>query len=525
MKLMTSDLKNKKILFYILVIFGIIIRLIPLLTKGTSDVDEMISWIERIEVNGWSGGYSGIYFPASYILFYLVYQLAKFTSADVFMIFSFFRFGFELIFLAALLIASRYKFINKRLLLMLWLNPLFIILSFAGYTDIFSISMWFLFLFLLYMSERNKTNNLNTLIWMSAVFAIFAFLKPQTIYLALLAMFFLVLYYFINRKNFKLIVAILLGFLVAFLLFGKLLNPVTILSCGEKFGPTTISSFTTPPEVFWDKCLEKEQVLERYPKTGPQKCIDALNEAYAPIGEAGYCVKTFRYTDSFVKEVFIVPGLNKLTKQVIGTSDVMPSYSANMPNVWALYVKNADFYDPSKAVWRYYASKDLNNSVILANIILIFIVTIYLFIANRKANLSTLLIFIGLPITIIVPNFATMAHENHFALGSLIAGLSIGILSKSNYLQSKLTISLYLIWMTLNVLFAVNITQLYVADIWISQSANQTLVSVGLFIKESINPLIDIYETSYVTSSLAVVFLILLAVAFYQKQQKDKVSG
>lgn len=55
MKLMMSDLKNKKILFYILVIFGLIIRLIPLLTKGTSDVDEMISWIERIEVNGWAG--------------------------------------------------------------------------------------------------------------------------------------------------------------------------------------------------------------------------------------------------------------------------------------------------------------------------------------------------------------------------------------------------------------------------------------------------------------------------------------
>jgi hypothetical protein len=299
-------------------------------------------------------------------------------------------------------------------------------------------------------------------------------LKPQTIYLALLAMFFLVLYYFINRKNFKLIVAILLGFLVAFLLFGKLLNPATILSCGEKFGPTTISSFTTPPEVFWDKCLEKDQVLENYPKTGPQKCIDALNEAYAPIGEAGYCVKTFRYTDSFVKEVFIVPGLNKLTKQVIGTSDVMPSYSANMPNVWALYVKNADFYDPSKAVWRYYASKDLNNSVILANIILIFIVTIYLFITNRKANLSTLLIFIGLPITIIVPNFATMAHENHFALGLFFSYLLVNLdLFKKNFFR----LFHVLIFLISSVL-ALNVSRLYLWPMW-EKSNDPILQNIG----------------------------------------------
>lgn len=523
---MTSiqNMLNKKIFFISLISFGVIIRLIPLLTKGTSDVDEMISWIEKIEVNGWSGGYSGIYFPSSYLIFYIVYKVSQITSGNVFLIFAFVRFLFEIIFLATLLYAVRNKFISKKLLVLLWLNPLFIVLSFAGYTDIFSLSMWFLFVYLVYKSQMSEKNKVVSLIFLGTIFAFFAYLKPQTIYLALLTMFFLALYYLFNQKNLKILIAIFLGFFVAFLLYGKLLNPPTILDCGEKFGPITISSFSNPPEVYWNKCLEKDNVKQRYPATGPQPCIDAAYEAYAPQGEAGYCVKEFKFTDSFVKEVYIIPGLMKLTKQVAGTSDVMPSYSANMPNIWAIYVKNANFYDSNKEVWRYYATKDFNNIVIFINIFLIFLLTLYLFFINRTAQLSDILILIALPITILVPNFATMAHENHFALGSLVTGLTIGVLSRSFESKNKLISILFLIWLIINLLFAANILQLYVADIWIMQSENQALISLGTFIKEFINPYLNIYQISYATTLLFVTFLSLLTLTIFRKRQKDKIS-
>lgn len=517
-----NKISHKKILFFSILSFGLLIRLIPLLTKGTSDVDEMISWIERIEANGWANGYSGIYFPSSYLIFYTVYKVSQLVSTNIFFFFAVVRFLFELIFLASLIFALKYKFINQALLILLWVNPLFIILSFAGYTDIFSISMWFLFIFLVYKSEIPDKQKIKTLIAIGGVFAFFAFLKPQTLYLALLIMFFLVLFYAINRINLKIIGAIFLAFFAAFLIYGKLLNPATILSCGEKLGPITISSFTDSPEVFWNKCIDRDNVMEKYPNTGPQICIDAQYEAYAPIGDAGYCVKKFEFSDSSIKEVFIARGLFKLANQVVATSDVMTSYSANMPNIWALYVKNANFYEENKSVWRFYASKEFNKNVIAINIILIFVLTVYLFFIFRKEKLSYILIFVGLPLTILVPNFATMAHENHFALGSLISALGISALSKTLNHRDKLTTLLYSVWFMINFFFALNIMQLYVADIWITQSENNTLIAAGESVIEYLNPYLNIYHISYINLLLFIIFLVLFILAISKKEQKDK---
>lgn len=520
----TSGVLNRNIFFIGLMVFGVIIRTISLFTKGTSDVDEMISWIEKIDATSWSSGYSGVYFPSSYVLFYVVFQVSSLTINNTFLIFAISRFIFDLGFFATLIIALKNKFIDRLLVVLLWLNPLFIALSLAGYTDIFSISIWFFFIFMVYKYEKFTKYNVAILIIVGFSLAFFAFLKPQTIYLVLLLLLFLAIYYLINRKNLKLIISVFLGFFVVFLLYGKLLNPTTILSCGEKFGPITISSFTNPPEVFWNKCLEKEQVLDKYPATGPQICIDASHEAYAPIRDSGYCVQNFEFSESFSKEVFIIPGLAKLMKQAIGTSEVMPSYSANMPNVWAIYVKNSDFYDSSKQVWQHYASKNFNNLVIFINMFIVFSSTLYLFLINIRENLSKLLILIGLPITILVPNFATMAHENHFALGSLISALSIGLLSKSFEVRDKSIRGLYALWLLINLLLAVNVVQLYVSDIWLTQTDNKLLNLFGYIIKEYLNPYLSIYHISYAYTIFLIIFIVLLIKAFFQKNKKDMIG-
>lgn len=155
---------------------------------------------------------------------------------------------------------------------------------------------------------------------------------------------------------------------------------------------------------------------------------------------------------------------------------------------------------------------------------IVFSSTLYLFLINIRENLSKLLILIGLPITILVPNFATMAHENHFALGSLISALSIGLLSKSFEVRDKSIRGLYALWLLINLLLAVNVVQLYVSDIWLTQTDNKLLNLFGYIIKEYLNPYLSIYHISYAYTIFLIIFIVLLIKAFFQKNKKDMIG-
>jgi hypothetical protein len=489
--------------FYLLIFLGILIRIISLFTKGMEDVDVMINWGYSIDQNGWNAGYKAIYFPTSHSIFYFIVKISQLLTIDVFLIFTYFRFIVEILILFTLLFLFKFQVINKFTLVFIWLNPLFIVLSLSGYTDNFSI-LFFLVIILIF-SIFAQTKNKSYLFLGSYTLSLFIFLKPQTLILSVFMIFFTSVFIIFTKKlkiTFLEILIIFSPILIIIIFFSGLLSSEKKLDCAGQLGPITISSLNNPNSVEWNVCIKKELVGIKYPSTGPEICILQNYEAFAPIGSAGYCIKKYQYFNPKYVNDYFSTGFEILKNQVInGTAEHMPSYSANMPNMWHIYVINFLNYDTSKEVWFYKATNSFNKNVLYINLfIILFLTVIFLFI-NKKLidNWLSILIFSGFFITFNIPLFSTLAHENHLALGILMSIFLIYILRKSNYIINNFLIFIF------STLLAINISNLYLLPLW-SESNLVFLNSINTLFT-TLFKFFDINIISYLVTALSLVFL------------------
>jgi hypothetical protein len=290
--------------------------------------------------------------------------------------------------------------------------------------------------------------------------------------------------------------------LIITIFFSGLLSSEKKLDCAGQLGPITISSLNNPNSVEWNVCIKRELVGVKYPSTGPEICILQNYEAFAPIGAAGYCIKRYQYFNPKYVNDYFSTGFEILKNQVInGTAEHMPSYSANMPNIWHIYVINFLNYDTSKEVWFYKATNSFNKNVLYINLfIILFLTVIFLFI-NKKLidNWLSILIFSGFFITFNIPLFSTLAHENHLALGILMSIFLIYILRKSNYIINNFLIFIF------STLLAINISNLYLLPLW-SESNLVFLNSINTLFT-TLFKFFDINIISYLVTALSLVFL------------------
>jgi hypothetical protein len=177
------------------VVFGFALRSISLLTKGQFDVDQMIFWGESISSKGWARGYLGVYFPTSHLFFNAVVEFSSLFQLNSFTVFTILRFFSETIFLFCLIYLLISNYVSRKYFILLWLNPLLLVLILSGYTDTFSISLIFLFLTLCLKSFMSFRSQLSLFVFVITGFVLcfFAFLKPQTLLLTATVLFFICL--------------------------------------------------------------------------------------------------------------------------------------------------------------------------------------------------------------------------------------------------------------------------------------------------------------------------------------------
>jgi hypothetical protein len=173
MKTITDNAKSR--LYVSLIIFGISIRAISLLTKGMEDVDVMVNWGINVSNLGWDKGYLAIYFPTSHLIFNAIVEVSNSFNLEVFNLFTVVRLFSDLIFLFLLLYLNKSGFLTKKFVVLIWLNPLLLILTLSGYTDTFSITLLTasLVFLLIYQRNNNKLYSLLTGIFLG----LFLFLK------------------------------------------------------------------------------------------------------------------------------------------------------------------------------------------------------------------------------------------------------------------------------------------------------------------------------------------------------------
>jgi len=456
-------IKNIKF-FYFLIFVGIFIRILTFFTKGMEDVDVMINWGYSIEQNGWNKGYKAIYFPTSHAIFLFIVKVSNLLNIDVFTFFTLLRFCVEILILLTLLCLLKYQVLNHFTVVFIWLNPLFLVLSLSGYTDNFSILLFLIILLTLNIYSQSK--NKFYLFISSFTLSLFIFLKPQTLVLSLFILLFSVIFIILTKKlklTYIEILIVIIPLIMTSIFFSSLLSSEKKMDCSGNLGPITISSLNNPSLVEWNICIKKELVGIKYPKTGPGICLSKNYEAFAPIGSAGFCIKKYEYFNPKYVDDYFTTGFQILKNQILnGTAEHMPSYSANMPNVWHIYVINSANYDSSKEVWFYKATNSFNKMILYVNLIIILIFTAIILFINKNSinNWFHLLIFSGFFVTFNIPLFSTLAHENHLALGILFSIMLVFILRNSNY---KLNNSLILF---LSTLLAINISNLYLLPLW-----------------------------------------------------------
>ena len=200
-------IKNAKLsnfkFYYFFLIIGILIRFISLETKGMEDVDVMINWGISISSLGWDKGYLAIYFPTSHLIFNTIVELSTLFSIEVFTLFSIVRLLSDVVFVLLLIYLNNVGVMSRKIVLLIWLNPLLITLTLSGYTDTFSITLIAACLVSLYLFQMKKNSFFG---WQSGfLLAFFIFLKPQTLLLTSFLFFFLILYTLVYSKSFKLI--------------------------------------------------------------------------------------------------------------------------------------------------------------------------------------------------------------------------------------------------------------------------------------------------------------------------------
>jgi hypothetical protein len=297
------------------------------------------------------------------------------------------------------------------------------------------------------------------------------------------------------------------------LFYTSLLSSEKKLDCSGNLGPITISSLNNPSLVEWNICIKKELVGIKYPKTGPAICLTENYEAFAPIGSAGFCIRKYEYFNPRYVDDYFSTGFEIIKNQVLsGTSEHMPSYSANMPNIWHIYVINSSTYDSSKEVWFYKATNSFNKLILYTNLSIILILTTIMLYINKKIinNWVMLFIFSGFFITFNIPLFSTLAHENHLALGILFAILLTYILRDVNFKLNNLLV------LILSTLLAINISNLYLLPLWLE--SNFVFLNWLHYIFNSLFNVLNINIISYLVTATSV----LLIISFFYTSLKVK---
>lgn len=460
---------NSSRIYVSLVILGILIRAISLFTKGMEDVDVMINWGLNIFNLGWDKGYLAIYFPTSHLIFNAIVEISNAFDFEIFNLFTTIRLLSDLIFLFLLIYLNKNGFLSKRTVMLLWLNPLLLVLSLSGYTDTFSITLLTASLVFLYIYQKEHKKIYP---FIAGIFlGLFLFLKPQTLLLMGYLFFFILIFVFLNFRNKNLsynmwfFISLIFPSILIFCFYSLMLSSPTKLSCGDNIGPRTISSLETVGLTEWGICIEPNQVGDTYPDAGPMICVENNDKAFSPLGTNGVCVKEYKYILPISINDYWETGFIKLKNQIInGSAEHMPSYSANMPNLWHIYVVNYLNYDQAKEVWSYKASEHFNKIVWLTILISILLYSIIIFFVYRKNinNLLTLISLIGFPITFIVPIFATLAHENHLALGVFFTYLLLNMNILKKYYKNLFLTLIFII----SSLLALNISRLYLWPMW-----------------------------------------------------------
>ena len=191
-----------------------------------------------------------------------------------------------------------------------------------------------------------------------------------------------------------------------------------------------------------------------------------------------------------------------------------------MPNIWHIYVVNFLDFDNSREVWFYKADEGFNKLVWLSVLLFTFTYTIIIFWKNQKEINSFFKLFslIGFPITFIIPIFATLAHENHFALGLFFTYLLLNLGLVKNFF-SKL---LHFLVIVISGALALNISRLYLWPMW-EESNNSILQPVGSFLARVIT-LPNIHQISLIVSVAALVFLVCIPLTQAPRRQSPDIK-
>jgi hypothetical protein len=507
--------------YFYLLLLGLVIRLISIKTKGMQDVDVMINWGINISNLGWDEGYQAIYFPTSHIIFNTIVEIANSFSLEVFNLFTIVRLLSDILFLFLLLYLHRNGHLTQATVLFIWLNPLLIVLTLSGYTDTFSITLLASILVVLSLFQERKTLFFGLL--SGFLIALFIFLKPQSLLLMGYLFFFIFLYVLLNLKSqdiLKRVWILLLLTVPSLIIFGiysLLISYPTKVKCVGGIGPRTIVSLENENLVKWDVCLYPEQMGLTYPITGPNICIEKQFEAFSPLGESGVCVKKYEYFLPSILADFGETGVRRLTNQILnGSAEHMPSYSANMPNFWHIYVVNNLNFDGNKEVWDYKADEQFNKLVWFFVLIFTLFYSIILFLTFRKKvdSYFKLISLVGFPVTFIIPIFATLAHENHFALGLFFSYLLVNLdLFKRNLFRF-----FHVLIFLISSVLALNVSRLYLWPMW-DKSNDPFLQNIGGGLLELVtHP--NIYQISLISTFASLVLLFSLLIGAFPRNQK-----
>ena len=500
------------VIYLSFLLVGILTRLISLKTKGMEDVDVMINWGISILNLGWDKGYLAIYFPTSHLIFNFIVELSSYLNLETFQLFAAIRLTSDLFFLFLLIILNKLGFISRLIVVLIWLNPLLLVLTLSGYTDTFSLTLILLGLVFLVLYQKRKDHYLIILCGFS--FALFLFLKPQTLLLIIFLFFFIFIFILTKRSAGNIIgeifflSSLMLPSLIIFGLYSVILSSPTKLSCGDAIGPRTISSLERIGQTEWNVCIDPLQISMTYPKSGPTDCIENKLKAYSPLGETGFCVNNYEFIQPQTVNDYWATGYKKLMGQILnGSVEHMPSYSANMPNFWHIYVVNFLNYDQEREVWSYKASENFNKHVWYSILSFVFAYSSFLLWIFRKKIKTPfdLISLIGFPVTFIIPIFSTLAHENHLALGIFFSYLLIN-LRLFNYRFIRL---LHFLVIILSSFLALNISRLYLWPMW-GESNSKLLSIIGNKVADFfLYP--NIYQIALIiTVSTTIVLLIIL---------------
>jgi hypothetical protein len=210
--------KKQTIILSAAFIIGLAARLFLLHTRTTTDVDQFLTWGDRILQRGLALGFQGTYFPLEWQIFSFCALLLKLTGLD-------FHLSLKLISLVFdignfFLIIAILKKLNCNPLysLLYWLHPWFLIIFSLGYVDF---QYTFFILLVIYLLLRRQ--DFSGYLWAGLPLGLAMLMKPQTEIVLLIVFIYALIDFFRNRKLkfFALLIfpfALFLGYEIYFLL-------------------------------------------------------------------------------------------------------------------------------------------------------------------------------------------------------------------------------------------------------------------------------------------------------------------